>query len=164
MTRRVWLVLAAVAIALAAWAWRTAATPDERQVRQRIEELAAELNAGASGALEGAARAERIGRYFVPEVVVELGQGSAPIHGRDTLTGMVARLQPRTAAFDLEVTDVNVEIPEPGHAEASFTAVIRRRSIVSNDESLDAREFSAELEKHGGEWQIARVVAIDTLR
>lgn len=165
MTRRVQAgLIGAIVLAGAVWMWRSAASPDERQVRRRLEEVAAELNAGATGDFDAVTRAGRIGQFFTPEVVVELGQGSPPIHGRDTLIGMAMRLQPRTAAFDLELTDINVELLEGGRAESTFTAVIRRRSVVSGEESLDAREFSAELEKLDGEWRIARVIAIDTLR
>jgi hypothetical protein len=165
MTRRVQAgILAAIALGAAVWMWRNAGTADERHVRQRLEALAAELNAGVAGELDAPARAGRIGQFFTPDVVIELGQGSPPIHGRDTVIGMALRLQPRTAAFDLEVTDVNVEMLDAGRAETTFTAVIRRRSVVSAEESLDAREFSAELEKRDGDWRLARVVAIDTLR
>lgn len=153
-----------VVMGAALWIWRGSVATDERQVRHRLEELAGELNAGASGDLAGAARAGRIGQFFTPDVVVELGQGSPPIHGRDTLMGMAMRLQPRTAAFDLEVTDVTVQMLDPNHAEGTFTAVIRRRSVVSGEESLDAREFSADFDKSDGTWRISRVVAIDTLR
>ena len=49
--------------------------------------------------------------------MVELGQGSPPIQGRETLLGMVSRLQPpRTSAFVLEMDDVNVEFTDPATA------------------------------------------------
>ena len=46
----------------------------------------------------------------------------------------------------------------------TFTAVIRRRSLESGEESIDAREFGAEVVRDGGRWRVSRVVAIDTLR
>jgi hypothetical protein len=45
-----------------------------------------------------------------------------------------------------------------------MTALIRRRSFASGDESLDAREFSLEMRKEDGTWRMSRVVAVDTLR
>jgi hypothetical protein len=110
------------------------------------------------------ARAARLGQFFTEDVVIELGRGSQPIHGRETLMGMAARLQPRTAAFTLALNDVGVLLLEEARAEATLTALIRRRNGTAGEESLDAREFSAELQNTDGEWRVSRVVAVDTLR
>ena len=53
------------------------------------------MNASTKDGLGTALRAAQIGSYFTEDAVVELGEGAAPIKGRDTLMGMVARLQPR---------------------------------------------------------------------
>jgi hypothetical protein len=157
-------LLAAVALAaLGLWIWRNAATPAERDIRRRLDEFTREFNASTTDGLGTVARAGRIGQFFTPDVVVELGQGSPPIHGRETLMGMSARLQARTAAFVLELSDVSVDIHDATRADVTFTAVIRRRS-GAGEESLDAREFAAELRHVEGNWRVARLVAIDTLR
>jgi len=156
-------VLALVAVAAAAywfW-WRTPAA--ERQVAAMFENLVAELNSGTTEGFGTVAHAARVGRFFTPDVVVELGQGTNPIHGRETLMGMVARLQPRTAAFAVELDDVNVELKDATHADVTLTAVIRRRSAEAG-ESIDAREFAAEVVNADGGWKIGRVIAVDTLR
>ena len=165
MTRRAQAVTgAAVLLCIAGWwMWRSGGSPPEREIRQRLHSLAGEFNGAATDGLGTVARAARIGQFFTPDVVVELGQGSPPIHGRDTVIGMTARLQPRTAAFVVKLEDVSVELLDSTRAEATMTLVIRRRSVASGEESLDAREFSAEL-RHDGVWRIGRVVAIDTLR
>ena len=129
-----------------------------------IENLATEFNSSTGDGLGLIARAAHIGESFTPDVVIELGQGSPPIHGRETLMGMASRLQPRTAAFVLELDDVNVELKDPEHADVTFTALIRRRSVVSGEESIDAREFAAEAVRVDRRWRVSRVVAIDTLR
>ena len=49
-------------------------------------------------------------------------------------------------------------------ADVHLTAEIIRRSITTGDESLDAREFTLGMRRVGGEWQIARVTAVDTLK
>jgi hypothetical protein len=46
----------------------------------------------------------------------------------------------------------------------TFTALFRRRSQASGEESIDAREFSGEIVRTGGRWRVTRVVAVDTLR
>jgi hypothetical protein len=167
MSRRAWVGAISVAVALIAayLTWRAIGSHDEREIRTRLEELAAEFNASTTDGLGTVARAARIGQFFTSDVVVELGQGSPPIHGRETLIGMAARLQPRTAAFVVELKDINVQLLEADRAEAALTLVIRRRSIASGEESFDAREFSADLRKDDeGRWRLGRVVAIDTLR
>ena len=99
------------------------------------------------------------------DTTIELGEGALPIHGRDTLVGMAARLQPRTAAFRLEIDDVSVEmVPGAEAADVLLTASFVRRSLSTGEESRDAREFSLVCRKNAGTWQIARVTAIDTLR
>jgi SnoaL-like domain len=165
VTRRRQIAVLAVAVAgtLAFWMWWNAPTSAEREVKKVFVDLVAEFNSGTTEGFGTIAHAARIGAFFTPDVVVELGQGTAPIHGRDTLIGMAVRLQPRTAAFAVELDDVNVEFRDAIRADVTLTAVIRRRSVESGD-SIDAREFAAEVVNLGGGWKIGRVIAVDTLR
>ena len=111
------------------------------------------------------ARGAQLGAFFTEDVDVELGQGAAPIHGRETIIGMAERLQPRTAAFRLKFEDVTVAMAPGGEAaDVHLTAEFIRRSITTGEESLDAREFTLGMRRVGGEWQIARVTAVDTLK
>ena len=167
MTRRQ-IVRAVVVLALAALAvlaWRSRETSDERAIRGRLEALRDEVNASTVDGLGTSARAEQIGGYFTKEAVVELGEGSVPIRGRDTIVGMVARLQPQTAAFRMDLDDISVElVPGGADADALLTASFVRRSISTGEESRDAREYALVLTKASGDWQISRITAIDTLR
>jgi hypothetical protein len=164
MSARAMAALVAALVAAAAVFWQLSGSPDARAIRQRFDELAADVNGTGGGGLDAVTRAARLAGHVTPDVVVELGQGSPPIEGRETLIGMAGRLQPRTAAFDLEFQDVTIEEVAGGRAEVAFTAVIRRRTSAS-DESMDAREFRAQMVRgDDAEWRIARVVAIDTLR
>lgn len=149
--------------AAAIWMWQGRLPPDEREIRTRIEGLSEDLNADAPGEAEAVMRATRLARHFTEDVVVDLGQGGQPIVGRDTLIAMAARLQLRTAAFTLELEDVNVAMLDPVSAEVTLTALIRR-TAESSEVSLDAREFSLNLSNVDGQWRITRVSAIDTLR
>ena len=167
MTRAV-LVRGAVAVGLLALgviAWRSRPTSDERAITARLDALRSEVNASTKDGFGTAARAAQIGTYFTDDAVVELGRGSPPIKGRDTLMGMVARLQPRTAAFRMDLDDVSVDIVPGGEAaDVLLTASFVRRSISTGEESLDAREYALVMNKAGGVWRIARITAIDTLR
>ena len=167
MTRSA-VVRGAVALAVlaaAVVAWRSRASPDERAITARLEALRTEVNASTHDGFGTAARAAEIGSYFTEDAIVELGRGSPPISGRDTLMGMVARLQPRTAAFRLDLDDVTVEgVPGGGAADVLLTASFVRRSISTGEESLDAHEYALVMTKADGVWRIARITAIDTLR
>jgi hypothetical protein len=78
---------------------------------------------------------------------------------------MAARLQPRTAAFRLDLDDVGIElVPGGTAADVMLTASFVRRSISTGEESRDAREFAVVLLKTDGTWRISRITAIDTLR
>lgn len=108
--------------------------------------------------------AAQIGTYFTEDAVVELGDGAAPIKGRETLMGMFARLQPRTAAFRLDLEDVTIEMtPGSDAADVLLTASFMRTNTSTREESLDAREYALVMTKVDGTWRIARITAIDTL-
>ena len=164
MSRRVQLVLAVLVVAgLGLWWWKGGSSA-EREVRALFDGFAREFNSGTTDGIGLLARAAHIGENFTPDVVIELGHGSPPIQGRETLMGMASRLQPRTSAFVLEFDDVNVEFGDPDHGEVTFTALFRRRSQGSGEESIDAREFAGEVVRANGRWRVSKVVAIDTLR
>jgi len=154
-----------VLVAAGVFAWRTRETPDEREIRSRLESLRNEINSSTKEGIGVALHAAQIGGYFTEDTVVELGEGAAPIKGRETLMGMVARLQPRTAAFRMDLDDVTIEmVPGSDTADVLLTASFARRNISTGEESLDAREYALVMTKADGTWRIARITAIDTLR
>jgi hypothetical protein len=158
-------VVVLVLAGLALFAWRTRESGEERTIRERIEALRTEVNASTVDGFGTEARAAQIGGYFTDDAVMELGGGSVPIRGRETLMGMAARLQPRTAAFRLDLDDVGIEmVPGGVAADVMLTASFVRRSISTGEESRDAREFAMVLVKTDGTWRISRITAIDTLR
>ena len=158
-------VVVFVLAGLAVFAWRTREGGEARTIRERIEALRTEVNASTVDGLGTAARATQIGSYFTDDAVVELGGGSVPIRGRETLMDMAARLQPRTAAFRLDLDDVGIEIVPGGTAaDVMLTASFVRRSVSTGEESRDAREFAMVLVKTDSTWRISRMTAIDTLR
>jgi hypothetical protein len=140
------------------------ARDDERAIRKRLHDLVSEFNASTTDGLGTVARAARIGSFFTEDVIVELGQGTAPIRGRATVMDMAARLQPRTAAFSVELDDVSVAVGPDRRAEVHLTAAFRRRSSVTREETLDAREFTLEMIQSEGEWRINRANVVDTLK
>lgn len=165
MTRRWAAVAALVGLAGGLLWWRGWYSGEEREIRATLAALAGAFNQADSGATASLARAARIGSYFAPDVVVDLGPGSGHIQGRETLVGMAARLQPRTAAFRAELDDIGVELsPERQGADVTLTVLFVRRNPATDEESSDAREFVLQMKKASGRWQIYRAAAIDTFR
>ena len=167
MTRRLVVPAAILVVLIGAgiFAWRTRETPNEREIRGRLDALRNEVNTSTKDGIGVALHAAQIGGYFTDDALVELGEGAAPIKGRDTIMGMVARLQPRTAAFRLDLDDITIEtVPGTTSADVLLTASFARRSITTGEESLDAREYAVVMTKADGTWRIARITAIDTLR
>lgn len=153
-------------VALAFALWFVLAPPDEgAAVRARLRAFSDSVNRSTVDGLGPEARGAHLGTFFTEDIDVDLGQGTAPIRGRHTVIGMAERLQPRTAAFRLQFEDVSVAMAPSGEtADVHLTAEFIRRSITTGEESLDAREFTIGMRRVGGEWQIARVTAVDTLK
>jgi hypothetical protein len=162
--RRVTFAAAVVAAAaLVVWFFRTPG--DEATIRRRLQALVDDVNRTSTGELSTASHAAAIGSYFTDDVHVDLGQGSTPIDGRETVVGMATRLQPRIAAYRLRFDDISVQIaPAGGSAEIHLAAEFIRRSVAAGEDWLDAREFTLGMRRVGDDWRIARVTAIDTLR
>jgi hypothetical protein len=137
---------------------------EERAIRSRLAALAAEANQPAAEGLALVAHAASIGDYFTTDVVVDLGEGSTPIQGREMLIGMVARLQPRTAAYRVELDDVEVRVAEDRESAGVAATVIVIPRRPGDDGGTDAREFALTMTKADGAWRIARMTAVQTLR
>jgi hypothetical protein len=159
-------LIAAVVVALAAGFWFFYAPADTASaVKERLQSLSEMVNRSTVDGLGPEARAAQLGAFFTDDVDVDLGRGAAPIRGRDTVVGMAARLQPRTAAFRLKFEDVSVVMsPDGNRADVHLTAEFIRRSITTGEESLDASEFMLGMRRVGADWQIAKVTAIKTLK
>jgi hypothetical protein len=164
-TRRLFVRLAVLLVLLSAGfvAWRTRATPDERAIRSRLDSLRDEVNAGAKDGIAPGLQAAKIASYFTDDAMVELGERSAPIRGRETLIAMISRLQPGTVRLDLD--DVTIEMGTgTDAADVLLTATFTRPKNTRGQQSLDAREFALVMSKSDSTWRISRVTAIDALR
>jgi ketosteroid isomerase-like protein len=157
-------LVAAAAVAAAVWVVYTFWPSHERAIRRQLDALAQTVNEDAADGLGTVARAAQIGGYFTDDVVIELGQGVAPIHGRESVIGMAARLPPGKGGYDLRFEDVTVTVGPAGDAADVNAAAMMTRNDATGERSTDAREVSLGMKKVDGIWRIARVTAIDTLR
>jgi SnoaL-like domain len=137
------------------FAWRALFPSDEHQIRRQLTHVAAEINAQPQG-LSAIARAADVASAFADDVVIDLGEG-APIRGRDTVMGIVARLQPRTSRYEVRIRDMNVRVDDPGSASVDLSAT------TSGENGMDAREFQLQMVKQNGKWMIARVRPVRVL-
>jgi hypothetical protein len=143
---------------------------DKALIIARLNALVEQMNAHGENGLGSLARAAQIGQFFTDDVIVELGRGSAPMTGRDTLMAMAARLEPRTSAFTVKLMDINVLVtPADQSADVNLTAEIIRKAPAAGvgaaaGPSMDAREFTVIMRKVDGEWKVARLTAVDTLK
>jgi hypothetical protein len=161
MPKRTLAAAAASLAILTACAW----WGDERAaIRARLQSLKQEVNADSTAGLSSMTRAAAVASYFTDDVVVELGGGSTPIVGREMLMGMATRLQPRTSEYQVELADISVELGPDGHsAGVALTAEFIPHESGGR-RSMDAREFNLTMRREDGEWRIARVVAVQTLK
>jgi hypothetical protein len=165
MMRRVLLPSTAIVVIVAGVWFFSQAKDETADVRRRLQALCDDVNSSTTDGRGPEARATQLGAFFTDDVEIELGGGATPIKGRATVVSMAARLQPRTAAFKLKFEDVSVAMaPGATAADVHLTAEFIRRNLSTGEESLDAREFTLGMRRVGGDWQIQRVTAVDTLK
>lgn len=163
--RRTPVVPAAIVAAAAVLAWLFWPEGDDRAIKRRLNELVEHVNESGAEGLGTVTRATEIGAYFTDDVVVDLGQGTAPIAGRETLIGMAARFQPSTTASVVSLEDVTVATrPGTAIADVALTVTLTGRDARTGEQTMDARELTLEMRKDSGEWLIARATAVDTLK
>jgi hypothetical protein len=162
VTRRVFIAPACVIVALAVgcgW-WGS----EKAAITERLREFTHVVNAAAPEGLGSVSRAAEIGSFFTDDVVVELGEGSTPIAGRETLMAMSMRLQPRLAQFTVGFADANISVAaDKQSADVTLTIEFFSRDQTARQQ-MDAREFKLGMRQVDGVWKMSRVTAVDTLK
>jgi hypothetical protein len=156
------LLLLFAACAAAAFAW-SRWTSEEAVIERRLNALAAEINESTTDGAGLIARSAQLGTYFTDDVAIDLGRGTAAIRGRATVMDMASRLQPRTSAFTLRLTDVGVVLaPDRRSSDVVLTAEFIRRS--GGEDAIDARELSLGMTKTEGSWRIAHLTVVEAFK
>jgi SnoaL-like protein len=162
VSRATALLLVLVVGAVAAFAW-TRWTSDEVAVERRLHALALEVNESITDGAGLIARSAQLGTYFTDDVVIDLGKGSAAIRGRATVMDMASRLQPRTSAFTLQLTDIGVVLASDRlSGSVVLTAEFTRRG--GGEGAIDARELSLDVTKADGAWRISRLAVVEAFK
>ena len=156
------ILFALGAIAYFGYRWYVA-SDDERRIRAALDDLAVTVGESGEDGLAQMTRAARLGRFFTPDVVVDLGPPYMPVQGRDTIMAMAAKAQVPGGGLDVRFVDVSIDVAPSGEAAvARLTATVRSRDGTVGS-GLDAKELEMAWRKLDGEWLIERVTGIETL-
>ena len=162
MSRRSSVLLVIAVIAAGGFVW-TRWTSEEAAVERRLTALADEVNESTTDGAGLLARSAQLGTYFTEDVEIDLGKGAAPIRGRATVMDMASRLQPRTSAFTLRLTDVGVVLAsDRQRADVVLTAEFIRRG--GGEDAIDARELALGMTKADGAWRIAHLTVVEAFK
>jgi hypothetical protein len=155
------LGVAAVAVILAGlYFWPT----DARAIQATLARAADAVSSPpGEGDLQRVTRAASLAKCLTADVVVDTGPDGPSVRGREMVVGLVSRLRPAGAAT-LDAADVRLLVD--GQAQRATADVLVRvtASGEGNVHSFDATELTVDLTKIDGEWRIARVTRVSTLR
>ena len=161
LSRRILIAAAGLVALTAGCGWWS---NEKAVITERLREFTQVVNAATPEGLGSVSRAAEIGSFFTDDVVVELGEGSTPIAGRETLMAMSMRLQPRLAQFTVGFADATVTVaPDKQSADVTLTVEFFSRD-QSTRQQMDAREFKLGMRQVDGVWKMSRVIAVDTLK
>ena len=167
-TSQVRAVGIAAVLAACVWGWYAWRPGDERAIRRQLDRLVDTVNEELPEQATGVgsmARAAQVGTFFTDDVVVDLGQGFAPMQGRETIIAMAARLPAGAASYTLRFDDVAVTVdPAASVADVRLAATLTGRHEPAGERTVDARELQLAMRKMDSVWRIARVAAVDALR
>lgn len=150
-------IAAAIVIVAVAWGAYTWWPSEERRVRKRLAALADTLNDAPRDGLQAVARGARLASFFDPDVVLDPGEGRAPIAGREQLVALASRAPDDRGAFRVSFVDVTVAV-DGETASSRMTATIEWRD--SNQQpNVDAREATLDWRKRDG-WRITKITAV----
>lgn len=150
-------VILAVVLAIVAVGYPVLFPSPQRQIQKRLDELVQAINTQAEG-LDAMTKAVKIGHAFTEDVTVDFGDGP-PVHGRETLMALAARLQDRARSLNIALRDIDIAV-----GSDKTTAEVALTVTVSSDDSLDAREFQVEMVKPADRWLIARATGVRVLQ
>jgi hypothetical protein len=137
---------------------------DKAAITARLRAFTQVVNAAAPEGLGSVSHAGEIAAFFTDDAVVELGSGSTPIAGRETLMAMAVRLQPRLAQYTIGFADANISFaPDRQSADVTLTVEFINRDQTARQQ-MDAREFKLAMRRVDDEWKMSRVTAVETLK
>ena len=151
MKRTLSLLVALVLVAGTYFSLRPWLSDDERAIRMRLRELAE--TATLVQAEQSVARfglAVSIGRFFTPDVTIDLGAPFQTIHGRDVVAVLVAAAPVPPRGMRVEFVDVQVWIGADRQSAVGYLTATGAVSDPTGENFMDARELEMGFRKMDG--------------
>ncbi len=152
-------IAALVVILAIAWAAYTFWPSEERRVRKRLAALADTVNDAPRDGIQVIARGARLASFFDPDVVLNLGEGHAPIAGREQLVALASRA-PNQDGFRISFVDVTVTVS--GDTASSHLTVTVQWQEPNGQPNVDAREATLDWRKTDA-WRITRITTLASM-
>jgi hypothetical protein len=159
------LFLLAVVAALMAWAWVALHPSPERQIRRRLEKAAQAASFGPNkGFLSKVAGAERLADFCLTNIEVKI---DVPGHPEHTLSGREdvhqAALAVRASVQALTVTFPDIAIIVSADKQ-SAVADLTLEAHAAGESDMIVQEVKVTLQKIDGQWLMAKVETVRTLK
>ena len=164
MKRTLSLLVALVLVAGTYFALRPWLSGDERVVRENLRELAEAASFEAAeqrGARLGLAAS--IGRFFTPDVTIDIGAPFHAIRGRDAVMALAATAPVPRRGVRIEFVDVQVWMGEDRQSAVAYLTATGAASDQTGESSVDARELEMGFRKMDGEWLVERIKEINPI-
>ena len=153
-----------MAVALGLWLAQGCADRDERLIRKALEELreAGEMSQ-TENTFTAAASARRIGAYFTDDVQANYRRLPMPITNRRQLEQVAFQVRSRMESIDIRIRGGELDL-ERGETNAvmRLAAQIALRGGGGSEASWEEVELT--WNKHDGQWKIANVRPLETIR
>ena len=152
------LIVAGAGFAVYRW-W----SGPEGQIRRVLDEISEALGHDAPVTpLQTASRAAALRDLVASDIVISPGQPFSPIHGRDAVIGMAARISAGAESFEIEFVDVNITVASSG-TSAMVDLTVKVTAHNRGQETVDAREVMMEFAYVDGQWVVKNAEAIPVL-
>jgi hypothetical protein len=153
-----------VLVAAGVWLARAMGHRDERVIRKTLDRLreAGEMS-GTESTIVAAATAREIGAYFTDDVRVTYRRLPVPISGRRQFEQVAFQVRSRADRIDIRLKNVSLDL-ERGSTNAvmRLAARIAVSGMGRSDSTWD--EFELRWNKRDGDWKIAAVRPVETIR
>ncbi len=139
---------------------------DERQIRKNLISLAAMVSKlGDESELIALANIQKIKSLFTRDCQISLGAPVPEIRGRDMLISALHQARRMVERIEVDFYDISVIIGENYMtAKTTMTAKATALDPQRGKRVMEAREVDMCWKKVEGEWKIAKVQLIRTLR
>lgn len=165
MNSRTLAAIALVAVAAGAW-FLLRGDFDEEQIRRNLDDLAAMASSpeGQPDAPAPLVRLARIRKVLTEDCEVRPGEAYPAISGRDNLMAVIGQYTGSVSGLRVTFHDLTVTVADDGQTATTTKTVTVTSRGKQGEDILDAREARMTWRKVDGDWRIAVIEEVATLR